>query len=61
MSTEFQQIINNDHEDRIEAEVAENANKTPVTIPTDFADNTPTPEEPKQPEPTKPEPDEEPF
>ena len=45
MSTEFQQILDNDNDDRIEAEVNDNANQTPVTIPTDFADE---PEQPKQ-------------
>ena len=61
MSIEVSNALESDMDDKVEAEVTENANKTPVTIPTDFADNAPAPEEPKQPEPTKPEPDEEPF
>ena len=57
MSVEMEKAIENDNSDRIEAEVAENANQTPVTIPTDFVDEPVT--TPTQPEPPKTEPEEE--
>lgn len=38
MSVEFADAMANDNDDRVEAEVEENANKQPVTIPTDFAE-----------------------
>lgn len=39
MSVEFADAMANDNDDRVEAEVEENANKQPVTIPTDFAED----------------------
>ena len=57
MSTELKQIINNDTDDRVETEFAENANKTEVTIPTDFVE----PEPPQPPiEVEQSEPDDDP-
>lgn len=41
MSVEFADAMAHDTDDRVEAEVAENANQTPVTIPTEFAESGP--------------------
>jgi len=38
MSTELKQIINNDTDSRVETEFVDNANKEPISIPTDFTD-----------------------
>ena len=38
MSVEFADAMAHDTDDRVEAEVAENANQQPVTIPTEFAE-----------------------
>lgn len=38
MSVEFANAMAQDTDDRVESEVAENANQTPVTIPTDFVE-----------------------
>lgn len=46
MSVEFADAIANDNADRVEAEVAENANGKPITIEQEFAE----PEQPAQPE-----------
>ena len=43
MSVEMANAMEQDNTDRIEAEVAENANGAPVTIPTQFSDEQPAP------------------
>lgn len=57
MSIEVSRALETDMDDKVEAEVAENANQTPVTIPTDFVDEQPN--QPNQPEPPKTEPEDE--
>ena len=47
MSVEFADAMAHDTDDRVEAEVAENANQHPVTIPTEFAEPPETTPEPQ--------------
>lgn len=50
LSVEMQSAMEQDNADRVEAEVAQNANGAPVTIPTQFADpEMPAPEQPQPP------------
>lgn len=49
MSVEFADAMASDTDDRVEAEVAANANQTPVTIPTEFVEPD-KPAEPSEPE-----------
>ena len=49
MSSAMQTALQQDTDDRVEAEVAANANQTPVTIPTEFVEPD-KPAEPSEPE-----------